>query len=147
MERLQKLSRDRSEDAISTGSSRTSTPEMERKNSVIRRNVPESPQSKVQIEFLQKHRQNQQRREPPANSESIASQQRYSDSTVPSHPQAHNDYHQMHRQQQAVQKEPIQLQATDNKPPVPPRGAPPPIPVRSPIMENVPHRRNGIATE
>ncbi|XP_012280338.1 spectrin beta chain, non-erythrocytic 5 isoform X2 [Orussus abietinus] len=145
LERLQNLTPDHPDDNVSsTGSSRTSTPEMERKNSVIRRDISDqhSP-SKVQIEFLQMHRQNQQRREPRSPESQTA--QRPSEP-----PQTQTEFLQMHRQQQllaqqqqliqqeqlASQREQYQGLSSD-KPPIPPRGAPPPVPVRSPSSENV----------
>lgn len=155
LERLHSAPSDHQDDNVSTGSSRASTPEMERKNSVIRCDVSNqrSP-STVQIEFLQQHRQNQQRRD-PHNAEFLASER-----SEP--PQTQTEFLQMHRQQQllaqqqqqqliqqeqlASQRDQYQQNSSD-KPPIPPRGAPPPIPLRSPSSENmVQFRRNGKPT-
>ncbi|XP_011150755.1 spectrin alpha chain isoform X3 [Harpegnathos saltator] len=158
MERLQNAPLEQADDNASTGSSHASTPEMERKNSVIRRepaaNQHHSPSS-VQIEFLQQHRQNQQRRNDVQNTEFLASQRS-------AEPQTQTEFLQMHRQQQLlaqqqqlIQQEQLAAQrdqyqpnsamlATD-KPPIPPRGAPPPVPMRSPSSENmVQYRRNDV---
>lgn len=154
------------DDNASTGSSRASTPEMERKNSVIRRDpaTNQHSPSTVQIEFLQMHRQNQQRRNDPQNAEAFLTSQR----SEP--PQTQTEFLQMHRQQQQQQQLLLQQQqllqqqlirheqlaaqrdqyqpnsamlATD-KPPIPPRGAPPPVPMRTPSSENMmQYRRNG----
>ncbi|XP_043493138.1 spectrin beta chain, non-erythrocytic 5 isoform X1 [Polistes fuscatus] len=153
LERLHNAPSDHQDDNISTGSSRNSTPEMERKNSVIRcdHHNQRSP-STVQIEFLQQHRQNQQRRD-PHNAEFLASER-----SEP--PQTQTEFLQMHRQQQLLAQQQQQQQQliqqeqfanqrdqyqqnSSDKPPIPPRGAPPPIPLRSPSSENmVQFRRN-----
>ncbi|XP_066591797.1 spectrin beta chain, non-erythrocytic 5 isoform X2 [Prorops nasuta] len=139
------------DDCLSTGSSHASTPEMERKNSVIRRDVSnQSSPNKVQIEFLQMHRQNQQQRRDP-NTELIASQRI-------DQPQTQTEFLQMHRQQMLAQQQQNLIhqeqlssqrnqypQSPTEKPPIPPRGAPPPIPLRSPSSENmVQYRRNDV---
>ncbi|KAK2588759.1 hypothetical protein KPH14_001641 [Odynerus spinipes] len=142
---------DHPDDNVSTGSSRTSTPEMERKNSVIRCDIANqhSP-STVQIEFLQQHRQNQQRRD-PQTAEFLAAER-----SEP--PQTQTEFLQMHRQQQLLAQQQQQLiqqeqlagtrdqypqHNSSDKPPIPPRGAPPPVPLRSPSSENIVHfRRN-----
>lgn len=152
IERLQNLTPDNQEENASTGSSRASTPELERKNSVIRRDPsePNSP-SKVQIEFLQMHRQNQQRRE-SRNSDSHEARGSGADST-----QTQTEFLQKHRQQLLAQQQQALIQHEKmasmreqypghpgDRPPIPPRGAPPPVPVRSPSSENMPQmRRNG----
>ncbi|XP_033210984.1 spectrin beta chain, non-erythrocytic 1 isoform X3 [Belonocnema kinseyi] len=147
LERLKSLSPEHPDDTLSTGSSRASTPELERKNSVIRRDVGDSP-NKVQIEFLQMQRQNQQRRD-PRNSEFLVSQR------SPESAQVQQEFLQLHRQQQVfaqqqqmIQQEQIMARDTymhpTDKPPIPPRGAPPPIPARSPSTENVVHRYNDV---
>lgn len=135
------------DDNLSTGSSHVSTPELERKNSVIRRDL--SPQqddtsSNVQIEFLQKHRQNQQMRE--KSNEFLLSQR-----TVESSQTEFLNKHRIQQQQQMIQQEQSAIQRENyqsppiERPPIPPRGAPPPVPVRSPSAENVIQiRRNGM---
>ncbi|KAK0173670.1 hypothetical protein PV328_006832 [Microctonus aethiopoides] len=135
------------DDNLSTGSSHVSTPELERKNSVIRRDL--SPQqddtsSNVQIEFLQKHRQNQQMRE--KSNEFLLSQR-----TVESSQTEFLNKHRIQQQQQMIQQEQSAIQRENfqsppiDRPPIPPRGAPPPVPVRSPSAENVIQiRRNDI---
>lgn len=154
MERLQNTNLDHADDNASTGSSHTSTPEMERKNSVIRRDpTNQHSPSSVQIEFLQMHRHNQQRRNDMQNAEFLASQR----SELP---QTQTEFLQMHRQQQLlaqqqqIQQEQLVAQrdhyqqnsamlGTD-KPPIPPRAVPPPVPMRTPSSENmVQYRRNG----
>lgn len=161
LQRLQSSRLEHADDNASTGSSRTSTPEMERKNSVIRRD-PTSPNqhspSSVQIEFLQMHRHNQQRRNDAQNAEVFLASQR-------PEPQTQTEFLQMHRQQQLlaqqqqhqlIQQEQLAAQRDQyqqnsamlgtDKPPIPPRGAPPPIPMRSPSSENmVQYRRNGMS--
>ncbi|XP_076761659.1 spectrin beta chain, non-erythrocytic 5 kst isoform X2 [Xylocopa sonorina] len=148
--RLQSDAMDQGDDNVSTGSSHASTPEMERKNSVIKRDISNqhSPSS-VQIEFLQMHRQNQQKRDPHNNTEFLASQRMES-------PQMATEY--LHRpqpsvlQQQLIQQEQMASQReqqyqqnSGEKPPIPPRGAPPPIPMRSPSSEAIPqYRRDEI---
>lgn len=155
LQRLQSSRHEHADDNVSTGSSRTSTPEMERKNSVIRRD-PTSPSS-VQIEFLQMHRHNQQRRNDAQNDAFLASQR-----SEP--PQTQTEFLQMHRQQllaqqqqqqQLIQQEQLAVQRDqyqqnsamgNDKPPIPPRGAPPPVPMRTPSSENmVQYRRNGTS--
>ncbi|XP_076644007.1 spectrin beta chain, non-erythrocytic 5 kst isoform X2 [Halictus rubicundus] len=150
LERLQNAeAAEQADDNLSTGSSRASTPELERKNSVIRRDMPnQHTPSNVQIEFLQMHRQNQQRRDPQNNNEFLITQR-----TEP--PQTQTEFLQMHRQQQllaqqqqmiiqqeqlANQREHYQPNSGD-KPPIPPRGAPPPVPIRSPSTEALPQYR------
>lgn len=157
LERLQSSGLDHVDDNVSTGSSRVSTPEMERKNSVIRRDPTSSNQhspSTVQIEFLQTHRQNQQRRNDAQNADAFLASQR---SELP---QTQTEFLQMHRQQQLLaqqqlmQQEQLAAQRDQyqhnsamleaDKPPIPPRGAPPPIPMRTPSSENMmQYRRNG----
>jgi len=101
------------------------------------------------------HRQNQQRRNDAQNAnEAFLSSQR---SELP---QTQTEFLQMHRQQQLLaQQQLIQQEQLGNqrdqyqqnstmlgtdKPPIPPRGAPPPIPMRTPSSENVlQYRRNG----
>ncbi|XP_063994705.1 spectrin beta chain, non-erythrocytic 5 isoform X3 [Diachasmimorpha longicaudata] len=133
------------DDNASTESSRASTPELERKNSVIRRDVTEQPN--VQVEFLQKHKQNQQLREP--KSLEFVEPPRIPET------QTQTEFLQKHRQQQLLaqqllQQEQLAIQRDyhsppGEKPPIPPRGAPPPVPARSPSTENVlPMRRNDI---
>ncbi|XP_034944641.1 LOW QUALITY PROTEIN: spectrin beta chain, non-erythrocytic 5 [Chelonus insularis] len=131
------------DDNNSTGSSHVSTPEFERKNSVIRRDLSQDHvSSNVQVEFLQKHRQNQQLRE-SRNAELLASES--------SQPQT--EFLQKHRQQQIlahqqmVQQEQLSAQRDhpNDCPPIPARGAPPPIPVRSPSSENVVQLRRNDA--
>ena len=151
LERLQNVPGDHGDDNASTSSSHASTPELERKNSVIRRDVSNQHSgSNVQIEFLQMHRQNQQKRDSQNNTDFMDS------------PQTQTEFLQMHRQQQlmaqqqqqliqqeqlASQREQYQPNSGD-KPPIPPRGAPPPIPMRSPSSEAIPqYRRDGIVTE
>lgn len=147
------------DDNMSTGSSRASTPEMERKNSVIRRDpasINQHSPSSVQIEFLQMHRQNQQRRNDAQNTESLLASQRLDQ------PQTQTEFLQMHRQQQLLaqqqqlmqqeqlaaqrdQYHPNSAMMGSDKPPIPPRGAPPPIPMRTPSSENMmQYRRNGM---
>ncbi|KAM0736256.1 Spectrin beta chain, non-erythrocytic 1 [Formica fusca] len=158
LERLQ--SSDHMDDNVSTGSSRVSTPEMERKNSVIRRD-PTSPNqhspSTLQVEFLQTHRQNQQRRNDAQNVDAFLASQR---SEIP---QTQTEFLQMHRQQQLLAQQQQQLMQQEqlaaqwdqyqhnsamletDKPPIPPRGAPPPIPMRTPSSENMmQYRRNDV---
>ncbi|XP_044008912.1 spectrin beta chain, non-erythrocytic 5 isoform X1 [Aphidius gifuensis] len=139
------------DDNISTGSSRASTPELERKNSVIRRDVTDGT-SNVQVEFLQMHRQNQQLRD--KTNQEFVTVSRTSDSQI----QTQTEFLQKHRQQQQQQQQQQQIfiqqekliiqkefqQAPNERPPIPPRGAPPPVPVRSPSTENVQFRRNDI---
>lgn len=161
LQRLQSSRLEHVDDNASTGSSRASTPEMERKNSVIRRD-PTSPNqhspSSVQIEFLQMHRHNQQRRNDAQNAEAFLASQR-------SEPQTQTEFLQMHRQQQLltqqqqqqlIQQEQMAAQRDQyqqnsamlgtDKPPIPPRGAPPPVPMRTPSSENmVQYRRNGMS--
>lgn len=153
IERLQNLTPEVADDNVSTGSSRASTPELERKNSVIRRDPIESTSpSKVQIEFLQMHRQNQQRRE-SRNSELPDSPRSSTDAS-----QTQTEFLQKHRQQQLLAQQQqafVQHEKMANaresfsghpaeRPPIPPRGAPPPVPVRSPSSENMTQmRRNG----
>ncbi|CAL7939039.1 unnamed protein product [Xylocopa violacea] len=148
--RLQNDVVDQGDDNVSTGSSHTSTPEMERKNSVIKRDISNqhSPSS-VQIEFLQMHRQNQQKRDPHNNTEFLGSQRMET-------PQMATEYvhrpQQLVHQQQLIQQEQIASQReqqyqqnSGEKPPIPPRGAPPPIPMRSPSSEAIPqYRRDEI---
>ncbi|XP_076681486.1 spectrin beta chain, non-erythrocytic 5 kst isoform X2 [Andrena cerasifolii] len=146
LERLQNVPVEHADDNMSTGSSHASTPELERKNSVIRRDMSDqhSPSS-VQIEFLQMHRQNQQRRDPQNNAEFLVSQR-----AEP--PQTQTEFLQMHRQQQLLaQQQQQQLiqqeqlasqrdqyqQNSGEKPPIPPRGAPPPVPMRSPSSDAI----------
>ncbi|XP_015599750.1 spectrin beta chain, non-erythrocytic 1 isoform X3 [Cephus cinctus] len=144
LERLQNVTPDNADDNISTGSSHASTPELERKNSVIKRDISDQhTPSHVQKEFLQMHRQSQQRRDPRTSS--FLASQRSSES-----PQTQTEFLQMHRQQKllaqqqqliqheqlAGQREQYQPHSTD-KPPIPPRGAPPPVPVRTSNSENV----------
>ncbi|CAL1674075.1 unnamed protein product [Lasius platythorax] len=158
LERLQSSGLDHVDDNVSTGSSRVSTPEMERKNSVIRRDPTSSNQhspSTVQIEFLQTHRQNQQRRNDAQNADAFLASQR---SELP---QTQTEFLQMHRQQQLLaqqqlmQQEQLAAQRDQyqhnsamleaDKPPIPPRGAPPPIPMRTPSSENMmQYRRNDV---
>ncbi|XP_026666604.1 spectrin beta chain, non-erythrocytic 5 isoform X2 [Ceratina calcarata] len=145
-ERLQNV--DQVDDNASTGSSRTSTPELERKNSVIRRDASSgqlSPSS-VQIEFLQMHRQNQQKRDSQNNSEFVNSQRTEPQPEYLLSPKQS----QILAQQQFVQQELItqreQYQPNSgDKPPIPPRGAPPPIPMRTPSSEAIPqYRRDDV---
>lgn len=163
LERLQSSGLDHMDDNVSTGSSRVSTPEMERKNSVIRRD-PTSPNqhspSTVQVEFLQTHRQNQQRRNDAQNVDAFLASQR---SEIP---QTQTEFLQMHRQQQLLAQQQQQLMQQEqlaaqwdqyqhnsamletDKPPIPPRGAPPPIPMRTPSSENMmQYRRNGTLAD
>lgn len=161
LQRLQSSKLEHADDNASTGSSRASTPEMERKNSVIRRD-PISPNqhspSSVQIEFLQMHRHNQQRRNDVQNSETFLASQKSEQ------PQTQTEFLQMHRQQQLlaqqqqqhqlIQQEQLAAQRDQyqqnsamlgtDKPPIPPRGAPPPIPLRSSSENMVQYRRNGM---
>ncbi|XP_050460702.1 spectrin beta chain, non-erythrocytic 5 isoform X2 [Cataglyphis hispanica] len=160
LERLQNSGLDHMDDNVSTGSSRVSTPEMERKNSVIRRD-PTSPNqhssSTVQVEFLQTHRQNQQRRNDAQNVDAFLASQR---SEIP---QTQTEFLQMHRQQQLLAQQQQQLMQQEqlaaqwdqyqhnsamvetDKPPIPPRGAPPPIPMRTPSSENMmQYKRNDV---
>ncbi|XP_043282558.1 spectrin beta chain, non-erythrocytic 5 isoform X2 [Venturia canescens] len=154
IERLQNLTPEIPDDNVSTGSSRASTPELERKNSVIRRDPTDTnSSSKVQIEFLQMHRQNQQRRE-SRNSELPDSPRSSVDAS-----QTQTEFLQKHRQQQLLAQQQqafVQHEKMANareqysghpaeRPPIPPRGAPPPVPVRSPSSENMaPMRRNDV---
>nr|XP_034181536.1 spectrin beta chain, non-erythrocytic 5 isoform X4 [Osmia lignaria] len=148
LQRLQNVSVEHGDDNVSTGSSHTSTPEMERKNSVIRRDLSNqhSPSS-VQIEFLQMHRQNQQKRDPQNNTEFIGSQRNEPPQTQTEFLQMHRQQQLLAQQQQLIQQEQLasqrdQYQANSgDKPPIPPRGAPPPIPMRSPSSEALPQYR------
>ncbi|XP_015429630.1 PREDICTED: spectrin beta chain, non-erythrocytic 5 isoform X1 [Dufourea novaeangliae] len=149
LERLQNVSVEHVDDNLSTGSSHASTPELERKNSVIRRDMPyQHSSSSVQIEFLQMHRQNQQRRDPQNNTEFVASQR-----IEPQH-QTQTEFLQIHRQQQLLAQQQQMMQQEQltsqreqyqpnlgDKPPIPPRGAPPPIPTRSPSSDALPQYR------
>ncbi|XP_012530663.2 spectrin alpha chain isoform X3 [Monomorium pharaonis] len=159
LQRLQSSRLEHADDNASTGSSRASTPEMERKNSVIRRDPVSANQhspNSVQLEFLQMHRQNQQRRNDAQNAEAFLASQR-------SEPQTQTEFLQMHRQQQLlaqqqqhqlIQQEQLAAQRDQyqnsamlgtDKPPIPPRGAPPPVPMRTPSSENMmQYRRNDI---
>jgi len=163
LQRLQGSKLEHADDNASTGSSRASTPEMERKNSVIRRDPISSNQhspSSVQIEFLQMHRHNQQRRNEAQNAEAFLASQRSEQ------PQTQTEFLQIHRQQQLlaqqqqqqqlIQQEQLAAQRDQyqqnsamlgtDKPPIPPRGAPPPVPMRTPSSENiVQYRRNGTS--
>ncbi|XP_057323872.1 spectrin beta chain, non-erythrocytic 1 isoform X4 [Microplitis mediator] len=151
------------DDNASTGSSHVSTPEFERKNSVIRRDISQDTKntqntanlsSNVQVEFLQKHRQAQQSRANTRNStEFIAAESQSQTQTefLQKHKQQQQQNLLAQQQQQLIHHEQLssqrdQYQAPQNdRPPVPPRGAPPPIPVRSPSSENVtPLRRNDV---
>lgn len=152
---MQNSNAEHPEDNLSTGSSHASTPEMERKNSVIRRDPESQSSSKVQVEFLQQHRQNQQaqqRKEPPAvrNSEQFLGSQRSPENMS----QTQTEFLQAHRQQQLLAQQLIKNEQqhsakeqshVNDKPPIPPRGAPPPVPARSPSSESVPPiRRYGM---
>ncbi|XP_015429631.1 PREDICTED: spectrin beta chain, non-erythrocytic 5 isoform X2 [Dufourea novaeangliae] len=153
LERLQNVSVEHVDDNLSTGSSHASTPELERKNSVIRRDMPyQHSSSSVQIEFLQMHRQNQQRRDPQNNTEFVASQR-----IEPQH-QTQTEFLQIHRQQQLLAQQQQMMQQEQltsqreqyqpnlgDKPPIPPRGAPPPIPTRSPSSDALPQYRRDEA--
>lgn len=155
LDRLQQSTPDNAEDNGSTESSRASTPELERKNSVIKRDLSHqhSP-ANIQTEFLQMHRQNQnQHHQDPRGAEFLAMQRGISDP-----PKTQTEFLQMHRQQLLAQQQQqliLQEQAASqrdqfnpqgaDKPPIPPRGAPPPIPMRTPSVENsVQMRRNGM---
>ncbi|XP_012141419.2 spectrin beta chain, non-erythrocytic 5 kst isoform X2 [Megachile rotundata] len=143
LQRLQNVSIDHADDNVSTGSSHASTPELERKNSVIRRDLSNqhSPSS-VQIEFLQMHRQNQQKRDPQNNTEFIASQRNEPPQTQTEFLQMHRQQQLLAQQQQLIQQEQLASQRdSGDKPPIPPRGAPPPIPMRSPSSEALPQYR------
>ncbi|OAD53242.1 Spectrin beta chain, brain 4 [Eufriesea mexicana] len=148
LERLQNVTIDHADDNVSTGSSHASTPEMERKNSVIRRDISNqhSPSS-VQIEFLQMHRQNQQKRDPQNNTEFITSQRMEPPQTQTEFLQMHRQQQLLAQQQQLIQQEQLASQRdqyqpnSGDKPPIPPRGAPPPIPMRSPSSETIPQYR------
>ena len=151
LERLQNVTIDHVDDTISTGSSRASTPELERKNSVIRRDISNqhSPNS-VQIEFLQMHRQNQQKRDLQSNTEFLATQRNEPPQTQTEFLQMHRQQQLLAQQQQLIQQEQMASQRdqyqpnSGEKPPIPPRGAPPPIPMRSPSSETIPqYRRDG----
>lgn len=152
LERLQNVSIEHTDDNVSTSSSHASTPELERKNSVIRRDVPnQHSASNVQIEFLQMHRQNQQKRESQSSAEFIASQRNESPQTQTQFLQMHRQLQLLAQQQQMIQQEQLANQRdqyqsnSGDKPPIPPRGAPPPIPMRSPSSEAIPqYRRDGI---
>lgn len=134
------------DDTASTGSSRASTPELERKNSVIRRDVTDGSTSNIQVEFLQMHRQNQQMRE--KNQEFLPKTPE--SQTQTEFLQKHRQQLHSHQQQQIVmQQEKMTItreypQPPNERPPIPPRGAPPPVPVRSPSTENVQFRRNDV---
>ncbi|XP_046434088.1 spectrin beta chain, non-erythrocytic 1 isoform X2 [Neodiprion fabricii] len=148
LDRLQQSTPENADDNASTGSSRASTPELERKNSVIKRDLShqQSP-ANIQTEFLQMHRQNQYH--DPRGPDFIM-MQKASDT-----PKTQTEFLQMHRQQllaqqhQLIQHEQAASQREQysphsvDKPPIPPRGAPPPIPMRSPSIDNpVQMRRN-----
>ncbi|XP_076180788.1 spectrin beta chain, non-erythrocytic 5 kst isoform X2 [Ptiloglossa arizonensis] len=148
LERLQNASVEHIDDNLSTGSSHASTPELERKNSVIRRDIPnQHSSSSVQIEFLQMHRQNQQRRDPQNNAEFLGSQRSDTHQTQTEFLQMHRQQQLMAQQQQLMQQEQLSSQRdqyqsnSGEKPPIPPRGAPPPIPMRSPSSEAIPQYR------
>ncbi|XP_053986770.1 spectrin alpha chain isoform X1 [Hylaeus volcanicus] len=146
LQRLQNVSVEHADDNASTGSSHASTPELERKNSVIRRDVPNSSSS-VQIEFLQMHRQNQQRRDPQNNAEFVVNQRPEMHQTQTEFLQMHRQQQLMAQQQQLMQQEQLASQReqyqhnSGEKPPIPPRGAPPPVPMRSPSSEALPQYR------
>ncbi|XP_023313664.1 spectrin beta chain, non-erythrocytic 1 isoform X1 [Trichogramma pretiosum] len=166
-------SREHPEDALSTGSSHASTPEMERKNSVIRRDVvvttPNKPQNDNQQmqmhhsplqqqqqqqqlhqqQLQQKQMQNKKRLEAsPVGARSPAQQQLQSTDS-----QTQKEFLQMYLQQQHqtrmspqarqqhIQQESHYVNHPVDKPPIPPRAAPPPIPARSPSFDNMPIRR------
>lgn len=138
LERLKDLSSNHPDDTLSTGSSRTSTPELERRNSVIRRDVPDSP-SEVQMELMQTHRHGQQRKE--LRNSDFASQM------SPESPQMHQEYLQIHKQQMMRQEQVPTRDLTtysSDKPPIPPRNAPSFIPAISLVSDNVVHRYNGM---
>lgn len=153
LDRLQQSAAENVDDNASTGSSRASTPELERKNSVIKRDISQqhSP-ANAQTEFLQMHRQNQHH--DPRGAEFIAMQR--SGATSES-PKTQTEFLQMHRQQLLAQQQQFiqhEQQAPGqreqyiphsvDKPPIPPRGAPPPVPMRTSGNDNsVQMRRNG----
>ena len=168
----QTSSRDHPEDALSTGSSHASTPEMERKNSVIRRDVPISP-NKAQSDYQQPqslHHLPHQHHHLPQQMHNISPQQLQNKkrqepsplTRTPPDAQPQKEFLQMYMQQQQQQQQQFHHQHhltpqsrqhiqeshyvnhPIDKPPIPPRGAPPPVPARSPSFENsVPLRRNG----
>lgn len=140
LEGLQNVCAEHADDNMSTGSSHASTPELKRSL------------SSVQVEFLDIIRKNLQRLEQQNNVEFLASQR-----TEP--PQTQTEFLQMHRQQQLLtqQQQLIQHEQLANqreqyqpnsgeKPPIPPRGAPPPVPIRSPSSDALPqYRRDGTS--
>ncbi|XP_044574402.1 spectrin beta chain, non-erythrocytic 1 isoform X3 [Cotesia glomerata] len=152
------------DDNASTGSSHVSTPEFERKNSVIRRDIQPTTQdlstvapthslssssssSNVQIEFLQKHRQAQQMRGTRNYSELMSGESISQPQTEFLQKHKNQQQHLLaQQQQQLIHHEQLASQRDQYQtPPVPPRGAPPPIPVRSPSTDNVtPLRRNDV---
>ncbi|XP_048512555.1 spectrin beta chain, non-erythrocytic 1 isoform X2 [Athalia rosae] len=150
LDRLQQSTPENADDNASTGSSRASTPELERKNSVIKRDLSHqhSP-ANVQTEFLQMHRQNQHH--DPPGTEFLVMQRALEP------PKTQTEFLQLHRQQLLVQQHQLiqQDQAASqreqyiphsiDKPPIPPRGAPPPVPMRNPSTDNsVQMRRNDV---
>ncbi|XP_031782461.2 spectrin beta chain, non-erythrocytic 1 isoform X3 [Nasonia vitripennis] len=166
LEGIQNLSPDHLDDAPSTGSSHASTPEMERKNSVIRRDVtPNASQGPADLSPKQQQQHQPQvhkkRSDPNRNSENVG---RSTPDTQPQkeflqmymqqqQQQQHHHHHPMQQQQQQPQPRPHDQHVnqqhlamhSNEKPPIPPRGAPPPVPARSPSFDNtVPLRRNDV---
>ncbi|XP_014213231.1 spectrin beta chain, non-erythrocytic 1 isoform X2 [Copidosoma floridanum] len=153
------LTPDHAEDTLSTGSSHASTPEMERKNSVIRRDMPTSP-NKPPTDYSPQHQHHHQQ---SISKKRIEASRNSDMSRLPPDTQPQKEFLQMYMQQQqhhhhTVQK-PVQQQSRQHdqfvqreqqymthpsdKPPIPPRGAPPPVPTRSPSFDgSVPIRRN-----
>ncbi|XP_043484059.1 spectrin alpha chain [Leptopilina heterotoma] len=130
------------DDTLSTGSSRTSTPELERRNSVIRRDVGDNS-NKGQTEYLPVQRHNQQApRKDVKNSEPVSPQH-----SIDPPQQMHQEYLQIHKQQQIMRQDQIpvrdfnkHMNDLSDKPPIPPRNVTTFIPAKSPSSENVVHR-------
>ena len=96
------------------------------------------------------HRQNQQKRDLQSNTEFLATQRNEPPQTQTEFLQMHRQQQLLAQQQQLIQQEQMASQRDQyqpnfgEKPPIPPRGAPPPIPMRSPSSETIPqYRRDG----
>ncbi|KAJ8678764.1 hypothetical protein QAD02_014551 [Eretmocerus hayati] len=156
---VQNLSPDHVDDGLSTGSSHASTPEMERKNSVIRRDVQVSP-GKRPTEPVPQHHHQQPGKKRPEQNRNFENSARSPPDTQPQkeflqmylqqQQQQHHHHHPMqpqarqHEQLLAREQQHYMMHPSD-KPPIPPRGAPPPVPVRSPSFDNsMPLRRNDV---
>lgn len=122
------------EDALSTGSSHASSPEVERKDSFIRRDVKISP-NVVQGEVLQQQMQNQFRHDRVGNSEYINTPIKPKE-TVDGHVSMYNQQkiqniqHQQFHMHQGNQKNQYYAPLNE-KPPIPPRSLPPAVPART----------------